>query len=111
MDVDAFGALEVRPRVNHLANTVSTYISTAWNGFKPENNQGQQFKIYICLHSKGRKTKNKKQTTCVPARDRILLSSVGFDLFVDTSSSFASRSGWVPPATLTFSSFSGVITS
>lgn len=32
MDVDAFGALEVRPRVNHLANTVSTYISTAWNG-------------------------------------------------------------------------------
>lgn len=38
-----------------------------------------------------------------------LLSSVGFDRFVATSSSFASTSGWVPPATLTFSSFSGVI--
>lgn len=38
-----------------------------------------------------------------------LLSSVGFDLFVATSSSLASRSCWVPPPTLTFSSFSGVI--
>lgn len=38
-----------------------------------------------------------------------LLSSVGFDLFAPASSSFPSRSGCVPAATLTFSSFSGVI--
>lgn len=65
MDVDAFGALEVRPRVNHLANTVSTYISTAWNGFGSSKIiKGNNLKIYICLHSKGEKKQNKKQTMC-----------------------------------------------
>lgn len=100
MYFDDFRALEVTPRVNYIANrdVCVPFNSMEFEALRLSGARKKKKQVYTA--------KGKNIFTCSWQN---LLSSAGFDLFVATSSSFASRSGWVPPATLTFNSFSGVI--
>lgn len=107
-------SLEAIPKANFIAsdnvyvlfNSMESFGESKTINTRSNNKTYIEKIVFVWQRAKKKKKQPQNIFTCSWQN---LLSSVGFDLFVVTSSSFANRSGRVTCATLTLSSFSGVI--